>query len=163
MERYLTQLLADLRAIARGRQGQVGAPADHYSRNEAGLPAVDYATYRAELDRFFYGEGAGSMYRAIGLLPEAFPPADRLSDPQLRALVFQILDVWTAHRIIPTVPAGIAPRLLYPELLRIMHDDFDDPGDDGWVQQEFCHFLPEECPWSSEFCTCRRLEEEDGE
>ncbi|NJB87283.1 hypothetical protein GGR26_003063 [Lewinella marina] len=154
MERYLTQLLADLRAITRERQNRCGTTTDHYSLNEAGRPIKDFATYQAELHQFFYGEGEGSMYREIGLLPEAFPPAPRLTDAQLRALVSQILDVWTAYRIIPTVPAGISPRRLYPELLRIMHEPFQDPGEDGWIQQEFCHFLPEECPWDPEFCSC---------
>lgn len=155
MQRYVDQLTGDLRAAAHSRRQRPRPLADQYFVNEEERQRAELIQHFSDVDRYTSGESNRSMYDALGFTPEVFPPADRLTDEQLSELVRDLLDLWAAYRTLADAPEGVTPRLLYPQLLRRMHDDYFDPGEGGYLHLEFCEYEPARCPWPEGLCGCR--------
>lgn len=107
-----------------------------------------------ETERYVQERPRVTMFDHFDLMPEAFPPAERLTDEQLETLVTAIRRLWAAYNFMPTLPDGAPARLLYPLLVQRM-------GRPAMLMKfgicgiEFCHYDPEECPFGEAWCWCR--------
>ncbi|THH40690.1 hypothetical protein [Neolewinella litorea] len=155
MQRYVDQLTEDLRTAAHQRRERPRPLADQYFVNEEERQRAELIRHFSDVERYVSGASNSNMYVALGFAPEVFPPAERLTDAQLEALVRDLLDLWAAHRTLADAPEGVPPRLLYPQLLRLMYEDYFDPGDSGYHHLEFCEYEPARCPWPEGLCGCR--------
>lgn len=106
-----------------------------------------------EVERFVNERPRVTMFDHFDLLPEAFPPAERLTDAQLEALVLAIRRLWAAFNFMPTLPEHAPARVVYPLLVQRM-------GKPAMLMKfgicgiEFCHYEPEECPFGAAWCRC---------
>ncbi|NJB84449.1 hypothetical protein GGR26_000194 [Lewinella marina] len=155
MQRYVEQLCGDLLAAAQRRRERPRPLADEYFVTEEERQRAELIRHFSDVERYTSGESNRSMYDTLGFEPEAFPPAERLTDHQLETLVRDLLDLWAAYRTLADAPQGVSARLLYPQLLKRMHDDYFDPGDGGYLHLEFCEYEPARCPWPEGLCSCR--------
>ena len=107
-----------------------------------------------EAERYVEEKPAVTMFDHFGLRAEEFPPAERLTDEQLEALVTAIRRLWAAHNLTAVVSDLAPARVVYPVLLERMNK----PAmllKFGNIGIEFCHYEPAECPWGLEYCTCK--------
>ncbi len=108
-----------------------------------------------EMEKWLDGEpGEPTMFSHFGFEPEAFPPADQLSEKELEALVPAICRLWAAFNFSFTIPEKAPARVVYPLLLKRM-------GEPAMVMKfgctgiAFCDYEPERCPFGWEYCSCR--------
>ncbi len=94
------------------------------------------------------------MFYHFGLLPEQFPPADRLTDADLDAISELLCRLWAAYNFTAVVPDNAPGRVLYPLLLeRMKKPTFVMTR--GVIGVEFCSYEPEQCPFGLEWCSCK--------
>lgn len=107
-----------------------------------------------EVETFVETRPRINMYDHFGFTPEQFPPAERLSDAELDALTEQILRLWAAFNLIPSLPEEAPARVVYPLLIARMAKP-TMIAKHGIVGIEFCHYEPAGCPFGSEWCDCK--------
>ena len=174
MQKYIHYLLQDIETIIlqRWRQCiphyfQMGIP-DPYLCPPEGWKEADllqktepdsvsnFEETIAEMEKWLAGEEKYSMFSEFGLLPEQFPPQDRLSEQEVYGLVEVIRRLWAAFNFTAVVPNGVPARELYPILLERMLEACT-VMDNGHIGIEFCDYEPERCPFGEEYCSCKQL------
>lgn len=107
-----------------------------------------------EVEHYVQDRPRITMFDHFDLLPAAFPPAERLTDEQLEALVHTIRRLWAAFNFTAVIPEQVPARIVYPILLERMAE----PAmimKFGQIGIEFCDYEPKECPWGLDYCTCK--------
>ena len=156
MQNYISQLLSDL---------------ENAKKNIP--PPVDYKLLYPDHPAFSYGleyivewEMApdSSMDDLFGIKAEQLPPDDKLSEGQAEQLVQAILELWGTFNIGADIPNEDIPALLIYKVLRNRWETGTARYmSEGMTHLEFCHYVPEECPWGMEFCQCKEFANESTE
>lgn len=152
MQQYLTQVLADLR----DRHDKQPPPLDYR------LLYPQYANVSDEMKYAVEWEQAPeqTFEELFGLSADVFPPADRLTEAQMKAVLHGIFDLWAAWRMFPSLPDEVPTELLY----RVVIDHWRDVSviyvSKGNTYMEFCHYIPDKCPWGSAYCSCKEYYDE---
>ncbi len=163
MQRYIDQLLRDLSATAREHRSRATPLAGRFFLDEEERSEAEFATHITEVERYLAGESDGTLFQALGLSREAFPPVDRLSHGQVSALVTQILASIADFGVVSEHPAEIPAHLLYPQLLGMMgRDDYLETSPGGFTHHEYCYYEPSDCPWPRKYCSCISMLQAQG-
>lgn len=146
MDRYVVQLIEDLRKAARN----CPTPEDFEPVGET-----------EEAESFYRWEFTEEkpMNEWFGISTDIFPDENRLADNHVEQLVKELIRLWDAFNFRPELPDGLPARLVY----RLMVGYLTEPVQwihDGITHIEFCHYDPEHCPFPEDFCYCKSLDDE---
>ncbi|GEM_PF-430356 len=153
MQSYITQLLHDLKAA----QNNLPPPKDYallYPNHPAAHPK-----YEGDLDYIIEWEmgDAQPMEELFGISPNALPPVEQLTNEQAESLCHAILELWQAFNILADFPDDVPAKLLYRAFRNYWIEHPVSYTSTGRLHLEFCHYIPEQCPWGLEYCTCKDL------
>ena len=168
MEKYISQLLADIEVIILQRW-QTCVPhfysVDTFNpylkppdgwQNASTLPvdSSDLETTAAimEMENWLHGKAELSMFYHFGLSEQQFPPPNRLSDDQLAHLVFILHRLWNAFNFMASVPKKAPNAIVYTTLLKRMLEPVMVMKN-GVNGIEFCDYEPTDCPFGG-YCDC---------
>ena len=148
MQKYIDQLLEDMVAAQRPEENSLPV-------NEP----FSIEQHFEEVERWLEGEEPEHDFSYYcGLQAEQFPPAEQLTNKQLKTLYKafgQLLFSWNLGADIPkTVPLRRAYAFLISTLKHKV-----EMVKDGAITIEFCTCDPPSCPFE-EYCTCRQYYEE---
>lgn len=101
-----------------------------------------------------------SMDDLFGIKAEQLPPDDTLSQEQMTQLNDAILDLWAAFNIAADVPDDVPTHLIYKALKNYWTMETVQYVSEGIIHIEFCGYIPEECPWGSDYCSCKEFANE---
>lgn len=179
MQKYLTQLIKDIETTILNQwciqpphfyemgmpekwldppHGYAGPPFgfghdDNETHHEGYMAQLEYEKVNAEMERFLTKDAQSNMFDIFGLEFDQFPPADRLQDEQLQQLCDTICRLWSAYNYTPVIPEKVPARILYPILVDAMLESRTQVNR-GNIGIEFCHYIPEECPFGVSHCSC---------
>lgn len=149
MEHYITQLIEDLQER-------------HKPDAEPTTPGFDETDDSddlfGEVERYLSGAHEQRIGEVLNLVPEQFPPADRLTPEQLARLVHAYLHVLSSWNIDTDLPEGFPLAAAYPLLVSTLDREVY-LADDGFVTIEFCTYDSLTCPYA-ETCRCDEEYEE---
>ncbi len=152
MDQYLDQLIADLRE----RHDKQPPPVDYR------LMHPQYADVPDELKYVVEWENAPrqSFSTLFGIPAEAFPPPEKLSDPQMERLLKAIFELWAAWRIFADlIPKGVSVATVYQVITDYWRNETISYISEGDTHLEFCSYDPQDCPWELKHCTCKDYDE----
>ncbi len=112
-----------------------------------------------EMETWMESKPELTMFYHFGLEAEQFPPAERLTDEELEALVFAMRRLWAAFNFTAVLPDHVPARVVYPILLERMGEGAMVMSY-GHIGVEFCNYEPSECPFGLEWCSCKEFLEE---
>jgi hypothetical protein len=96
------------------------------------------------------------MTKVFGIVAEAFPPPEQLSELQARQVNEAILKVWETNSIFAVLPEILPSQLiLYRELRQKWQTGIVRLLPEGNTEIDFCYYVHNECPWGMDFCTCK--------
>jgi hypothetical protein len=154
MQNYISQLLTDMKAAEQNLPTNVD-----YSLLHPEHPAADYGlNFLVEYEM----SPRHSMDDLFGIKAEQLPPDDKLTDEQVKQLTDAILELWAAYNIVADFPEVVPLRTLYNVLKDYWTNETTQYVSEGRIHLEFCHYVPEECPWGSDYCTCKEFANEDA-
>jgi hypothetical protein len=149
MQHYLTHLIADMRQAAKN------------------LPVKPYYDIPPEAEGIEYvieweNAVAKPMQEWFGIAKENFPPAEKLTDDQIKLMVEEMLRLWDAYHFYPNLPENLPAKITY----KVLVDFLDKPI--AWVSEgegfvELCDYDPDTCPFPKEFCWCKDFENDDAD
>jgi hypothetical protein len=142
MENYITQLLTDIENAHRPE-----LPLETDDDGSQTIAAVE--KWLAQQD-----EPKHTFSYYCGLQREQFPPVDRLNPSQIDSLVEAFEYLLSSWNMSASMPEEVPSAIKY-ELLAGILDKEVDIVDRGIIGIEFCHYDPNECPFGSEYCTCK--------
>ena len=152
MQNYVNQLLTDMAAAQKNLPTEVD-----YALLYPDHPAVAYGlTHIAEYEM----SPRHSMDDLLGIKAEQLPPDDKLSDEQVVQLNDGIVALWEAFNISPDLPNEVPPRLIYEALKNYWATKTVQYVSEGRIHIEFCDYEPDECPWGSDYCSCKEFANE---
>jgi hypothetical protein len=149
MEKYITQLLADLEKakdhLPPDYDVQIMNPDD---------PALEYGLIGVAeyLNSPYY-----PLENILGIKAEWFPPANKLNVPQIKALVTKLTALWSAFNYHADFPKKLPVDIRYRLMVEKLKEETQYVSD-GFIGFEFCHYEPEECPFGKEYCSCKDTE-----
>ena len=149
MQKYVNQLLLDLQLATSLREKVLQAELKH----EAG--GVDMQEYFKEVDQYVSGTPTHNMYYHYGFSKEVFPPASKLNDSQMEAIVDALLSLWYVFRFTCNYPDEAPMAMLYPLLLQTMEEPIF-LHKFGMSHFDLCGYYPPDCPFK-EYCTCEEF------
>jgi len=152
MQRYVEQLIEDVRAIA------TNPP--HLSANKGVLFSTDTADdIIDDAERFVSGDQI-NMSVIVGLPKSALPDHSRLTDKQIKWLTSELILMLNAWNFNPEFPCKLPVRLQY-QAIRDHWDDETVYVRTGTVHIEYCSYDRDECPFP-EYCTfCDEMLEDE--
>lgn len=152
MQRYLSQLLAELKAA----HDMQPPPLDYR------LLYPEYAHVPDEIAYVVEWEQAPeqSLEELFDIPADAFPPEEKLSEEQMAQLVEAILELWAAWRMHAEMPEGAPPRLCYRVLTDFWRNDKICYSSEGASILNLCNCNIPTCLWGEEFCECQYLEDD---
>lgn len=149
MEKYLAQLIEDLRA-------------KHKPPAEPTPPTFgddfDPDELFEDVERYMSGAYEQRIGDVLDLFPEQFPPAERLSPQQMLQLVQAYHDLLFSWNISTDLPEGLSIQTAYRLLVSTLEREVY-LSEDGFVTIEFCTYDSENCPYA-EVCRCDEEYEE---
>lgn len=144
MKHYLNHLIEDM------QQAATNLPAKPYLElsedDECLRGVIEYESIEPK-----------PMQEWFGIDKANFPPAEKLSNYELRLLVKEIIKLWHAYNFDPVLPKNLPARIAYQTLVNY----FDKPVtwvSEGIIGVEFCEYDPENCPFPAEYCMCKDFE-----
>lgn len=168
MDAYLTQLIAELHTTTLQRWRR--SPPHFYQagmRDAMHQPPKGYLDKPAkeampgdteaaigEMENWLHGKPAIAMFDHFGLMPEQFPPAEKLTEAQATMLIDALVPLWVAHNFLPTLPKKAPALVFYPVMLERMAE----PAmllEHGACGIEFCDYNPKDCPFGEAYCDCK--------
>ncbi len=152
MQKYVQQLLADLKAARK-----IKPKTPDYKTLYPNHPAWDYG-----LDYVVEWEMAPerTMEDLFGIAPMAFPPEDKLSDPQVKKIAIAILKLWESHHIEASFPETAPYRLVYKVLVQCWQEETLNYSAHGDTCIHICNHNLDYCVWGQEHCTCKEYAED---
>lgn len=150
MDQYLQQLLEDLRA-AHKPETEFMPPA---LTEDEGIEA-----HFAEVERYLSGEYDQRIGDVLGLIPEQFPPAERLTPEQMKSVAEAFMALLFSWNITTDLPDELPIEAAYPLLVTAL-DKKVYLADGGMVTIEFCPYAPWDCLFG-ELCKCKDIEVDD--
>ncbi|MEM6321234.1 MAG: hypothetical protein AAF960_26490 [Bacteroidota bacterium] len=148
MGKYVQQLLENLEHIKK-----VPPPQTDYANLYPNHPALEYG-----LDYIVEWEMAPqvSMNELFQFEAANFPPAEKLTSPQMQALVDKILEVWAAFNFWATLHEGLPIDKVYTVLAKFWKEEPVTYVSEGHCELELCNYVVENCPWGEAFCDCKK-------
>lgn len=155
MEKYITQLIADLTAAIDNERPNK----PDYSLLYPDHPAND-PSYEGALDYMLDWEFGASyeMKELFGIDANAFPPADKLDETQMNGLITAILNLWYAYHINYAHPDPCESTTLYTMLVKQWREEKVQYVADGMITIESCDYDTTQCVWG-EYCDCKKYDE----
>lgn len=150
MQLYLQQLLEDLQAAHKPETDFV-TPA---LTEDEGIEA-----HFAEVERYLSGEYDQRIGDVLELIPEQFPPAERLTIEQMQQVAKAFTALLFSWNITTDLPDELPIEVTYPLLITAL-DKKVYLIDGGFVTIEFCSYAPWDCPFG-EVCKCKDIEIDD--
>ena len=156
MEHYINQLLQDLKEAQNNKPTIPDYSAlypDHQANDPQYEGAMDYMM-EWELAPYY------PMNVLFGLEAEAFPPAEQLTDDQMKQLIAGILELWGEFNIHADLPEEAPNQLVYKALIDKWKNDTIQYISVGTLHVEFCDYNTADCQWGEEYCMCIEYEKE---
>lgn len=152
MDRYVQQLIEDLRAAAE----HVPAPGEIWSGVDMNNPAeLEDIAY---VEQYLNGDPQ-KLSKIVGVEQMVFPPPEKLAETQIALLCTEMIRLLEAYHFVPDFPSGLPESIKY-RLLRERWESEQVFVGAGEVHMEFCHYEPDECPFPHTYCDCLKVEEE---
>lgn len=151
MQSYVNQLLHDLRA-AQQEAFFMQQELTHQVMSGRSPYAVQ-ASWRIELSK--------PLSEWMGIERIVFPPHGRLNDAQISELVIEIKNLCYAYDVIPEFPDDLPNRQQY-ETLRKYWDEEVIRTEGEETEIEFCDYDTNNCPFGEQYCSCRKIEDEEN-
>lgn len=145
MEKYINYLLADIAAA------RVDMPA--YALSGFDFEEEEFLTLEEEVE----SAPRRQLADFLGLKTEWFPPADRLSEPQMQRVLNALLEALSAANFIVNFPEGLPLVLRYQILRSHLAKEVPILQQNTW-QIDFCDYEPKDCVFGSEYCQCQLYE-----
>jgi hypothetical protein len=158
MEKYITQLLSDLKTAQSNQPEKVD-----YKLLYPDHPAA-HPEYNDALGHIIEWENAPDqkMDDLFGIKSDAFPPVEKLTRTQIKALIENILELWGSFNI--AADLNEAPvELVYKILINYWKTETVQYISEGTMHLEFCHYDVNDCQWGSEYCSCKEFEQDDDD
>jgi hypothetical protein len=156
MKKYVQQLLADIRAAQLETE-----PSNNFSSNR--LPfdredsdGFDIIRHFEEVEDYVKGRGDRKpLIDFVGLTIEAFPPADKLTDVEMDAIVKAMLKTLFSHGISFDLPEKAPAKFNYELLVEQLPEQTIIPkvGSGMIIGIDFCSGNPQGCELK-EYCNC---------
>jgi hypothetical protein len=158
MQKYITQLLADLKTAQSNQPEKVD-----YKLLYPDHPAAD-PEYNDILGHLIEWEHAPEqkMDDLFGIKIAAFPPVEKLTKTQVKALIDGILELWESFNIAADLNEA-PPEVIYKILVDYWKNKTVQYISKGTVHVEFCHYDVNDCQWGSEYCGCKDFEQDDDD
>ena len=144
MQTYITQLIEDLTAAQNK---------EHISTPE------NFEDYIDEVERYLSGDGEQSIRDIIGIQEECFPPADRLTQQQLKTVSDAYMECIESWNICIDLPDNLPVSLKYTLLTGTLKQKVV-VMDSGVTHLELCNYESESCPFGIDFCRCLNTHED---
>ena len=157
MQKYVNQLIEDIRNAHRAEEENPTNPGEHLDGMEED---EDISEHFEEVERYLNSDGEmePTFAEHCGLNKVAFPPADRLSDQQKIDICAAFEKMMESYNAYPTMPDVLPTNIAYETLVGVLDVRLFLPKL-GMVGIEFCDYEPEKCQFG-EYCTCKEFEDE---
>jgi hypothetical protein len=151
MDKYITQLIEDI----------------HAAKANIPLPEEPSATeepldFWAEMEALENQADSPKMSELLGLEKIQFPPAERLTETQMKAVIEAMCELWTAFNFDINVPENIPTELLYTVVVNEL-DTFSDyvfpEQTSEKIEINFCSYNYTLCQLG-EYCHCLEFKDE---
>lgn len=155
MEKYIQQLIDDIVEVIKAHPKNGSGDSMEQDDPEEVDPMAD-------VEQFLYGPQK-KLSEIVGIDKIQLPPGEKLSDQQKTMLFYAMTDLLKAYEIFTDFPEGLPVAIKY-RLLRERWEQEEVPvvGGGGMVHIEFCHYVPEECPFPVEYCDCRKFQDKEN-
>lgn len=159
MQKYITQLLADLKAAQSNQPEKVD-----YKLLYPDHPAA-HPEYNDILGHLIEWENAPDwkMDDLFGIKGAAFPPVEKLTTIEQKALIHGILELWESFNIAADLNDEAPVEIVYKILINYWKTETVQYISKGTVHLEFCHYDVNDCQWGSEYCGCKDFEQDDDD
>lgn len=151
MQKYINQLLEDLKAAHNNQPSQVD-----YKLLYPDHPAAD-PQYEGTLDYIIEWENAPrwKMDDLFGISVEVFPPTEKLNETQLVQGIRQLWQAFNIYAEVPETKPPIPISKMYKNLINYWKNEEIGYVSEGMTHIEFCSYEVSSCPWGEEFCQCK--------
>jgi len=140
MKTYVIQLLEDI------RNAHHTGVEEKLSFDEEMEGIEDYATGR---------NIPPNLSERSGLKIEQFPPAEMLSEDQIKTIIDAFQAMLSSCHIAADFPAGLPVTRAYPLMINLLNEEaWFLPG--GTLHYDFCDGYAPECPLE-EYCPCKEI------
>ena len=143
MERYLEQLLEEIKAA----EGRIPPPDEPYPDC-----LIDKERYPFPYLYEWENHRTPQLSELLGLEKTQFPPAERLSAPQMQAIIDAMFELWAVFNLYPEIPEGIPLDLLYTVVVNEL-DEYHDYIPEEKTEIDFCSYNCELCQLGK-YCHC---------
>lgn len=141
MQKYINQLVADIKAIAADP-----LPIPEIKEGEV-LPF--------EVENWIHTGPLSTMGKLFDLEKIQFPTEEKLTDSQKEILVDAMLDLWKAYRFAADFPKKLPKTMKYQPMVDCLESEAPLVGANGTFHIEFCDYEHENCPFDAEYCQCK--------
>ena len=146
MQQYVEQLLEDLKNAERAEQPLAIEEEDE-----------NLERHFAEVERWLEGgEPEHTFSYHCGLKTEIFPPAGRLSQQQMLALIEGLGHLFFSWNITVEIPEELGVEKTYGLMVSVMDREVEVVTS-GFIGIEFCTYDIPSCPFG-EHCMCKKLD-----
>lgn len=152
MNRYIHQLIEDLNEATLSMQESQKFVCRNVE-DEDEEEVVDIAYFEAMLNGT-----EEPMSKIVGIERILLPPIERLTIEQVNKLYPYIEDLLFAYNFDLDFPDGVPVNQKYALVWNIWEEKFIYM-DDGFCTIDFCDYDCDFCPFGSELCRCKKLEE----
>jgi hypothetical protein len=153
MDNYLIQLVNDMRKAAKN------VPDPQTLIDEADLDLPKEFEMFADVELYLHGP-LQKISEITGIDTAALPSGKKLTGSQMSFLYDEMKRLLNAYCFYPDFPEGLSVEIKY-RLLRKEWENKHVLTATGHTGIEFCSYLPEECPFPEEFCSCKDFLEEE--
>ncbi|MEX1191605.1 MAG: hypothetical protein WED10_06235 [Brumimicrobium sp.] len=152
MNRYIHQLIEDLDEATLHVQDASEFCSDNFF-DEDENDIIDFELFEAIL------EGKEKpLSQIVGIERDLLPPANRLNAQQIDSLYPHIEDLLFSYNFDLNFPDGVSTELKYSMIRDIWEDKFLYSSM-GFCTIDFCDYDCDFCPFGSELCSCKKLDE----
>jgi hypothetical protein len=148
MQSYINQLLEDIADAQR-----IDEP---YSITEK-EKSQSIEEHFIEIERWLEGEEPDHTFSYYcGLQKEQFPPAEKLTELQLKQINNAFRHLLFSWNLDANIPKEVPSAKTYSMLISLL-DNKTDIVNSGFMTFEFCQYDPASCPFE-QYCSCKEFE-----
>jgi hypothetical protein len=145
MDKYINYLLADIAAAC--------AEVPVYALSGFDYEEEDFLTLEEEVET----APRHQLATHLGMKTEWFPPAERLSEPQMQRVLTALVNAITSANFIVNFPEDLPISLRYKIMRDQLAKEVPILVQNTW-QIDFCDYEPKTCVFGSEYCQCQLYE-----
>ena len=148
MQSYINHLIEDITQAERSQE--------LYTRDNFGQPKTLEEEF-AEIERWLEQGPAHTFGYYCGLEQEQFPPAEKLTEKQLKQVIKSFSHLLFTWNLNADIPANVPLNKKYALLISILGEKTDIVSI-GFLTFDFCNYDPPSCPFE-EHCICKDFED----